>query len=163
MELDTSVDLRTIVNLTVESTLKAEDFAKNVYSLLHPIYGKRLHSLGFGRIVADYSDFLRTRYVLVDIYEDEMGKGEGSSGTFSYKILVKSGSKAGRMADVLYAFLVILAFWLLKNFIADRNVWTAIGLTLTAGVGAALYIFQNRKGFGENEAQAMTASLRKIL
>ena len=68
MELDSSVNLSVDKELNMTSVLGPEDFAAKVLSVMP----KDLKSgdLGCGRILADYSIFMQTRYVLCDIYED---------------------------------------------------------------------------------------------
>ena len=67
-EFDTSVNLKILDSLTITSELGPEDFEKAVFEAVSA--GRTISDLGCGRIMADWSLFMRTRYVLCDIYEE---------------------------------------------------------------------------------------------
>ena len=86
MELDSSVNLSVDKELNMTSVLGPEDFAAKVLSVMPK--DVKSGDLGCGRILADYSIFMQTRYVLCDIYED--GTETSEEGKTSYNTASKS-------------------------------------------------------------------------
>ena len=68
MEFDNSVSLTTDRVLNITSELGPEEFAAKVLAAIPS--DVKSGNLGCGRILADYSIMIQTRYVLCDIYEE---------------------------------------------------------------------------------------------
>lgn len=162
MELDSSVNLSVDKELNMTSVLGPEDFAAKVLSVMPK--DVKSGDLGCGRILADYSVFMQTRYVLCDIYEDGTETSEEGKTSYKYRIEIKSGKKTSRIGDAVYCFLFIVIFWFLSR-------WTTQGFNplflIISGLAvlAALYLIWNstRSKFGPKESSAIAEALKDSL
>ena len=162
MELDSSVNLSVDKELNMTSVLGPEDFAAKVLSVMPK--DVKSGDLGCGRILADYSVFMQTRYVLCDIYEDGTETSEEGKTSYKYRIEIKSGKKTSRIGDAVYCFLFIVIFWFLSR-------WTTQGFNplflIISGLAvlAALYLIwtSTRSKFGPKESAAIAEVLKDSL
>lgn len=155
MELDSSVRLSVDRSLEIISELGPEAFASKVLSCMPK--DVRSGDLGCGRILADYSIMMHTRYVLCDIYED--GQVE-DGGAFRYRVDIKSGKKTSRVGDAVYCVMFLLVFWFLRTWSSQG--FNPLFLVLSALVAvAALYLLWSgmRDKFGMAQSTAIAASL----
>lgn len=75
------------------SVLGSEDFGAKVLSVMPE--DVKSGDLGCGRILADYSIFMQTRYVLCDIYEDGTETSEDGKTLYKYRIENPARKPAG--------------------------------------------------------------------
>lgn len=157
MELDTSVRLSLDRELEIISELGAEAFAAKVLSYM-PVDVKS-SDLGCGRILADYSIMMQTRYVLCDIYEEgkaDVGEGGLQSGErtmYKYRIEIKSGKRSSRTGDAVYCVLFLLIFWFLRTWSSQG--FNPLFLVLSGLCGlAALYLFWSGRRYKFGPAQS---------
>ena len=159
MELDSSVTLSVDRVVDVASELAPDAFADKVRSCVPA--DVKSENIGCGRILADYSVMMQTRYVLCDIYEDGTAEnGDGNIRTYRYRIEIKSGKRTSRIGDAVYCCLFLLTFWFLRS-------WTSQGFNplflVLSGllVLSALYLAWSghRNGFGKAQADAIASCI----
>ena len=163
MELDSSVSLSVDRELDVRSALEPEKFAAKVLSCMPD--DVRSGDLGCGRILADYSIMMQTRYVLCDIYENGTETSEGgSSQVYRYRIEIKSGKRTSRIGDAVYGFLFIIIFWFLSRWTSHGFNPLFLALTVLPALAAA-YLFWTgyRSQFGPGQSAAIAAILAEAL
>ena len=154
MELDSSVNLSVDKELNMTSVLGPEDFAAKVLSVMPK--DVKSGDLGCGRILADYSIFMQTRYVLCDIYEDGTETSEEGKTSYKYRIEIKYGQKNSRAADIIYGAMFLLAFWFASRF----NVFTLILSVLLILAAVFLIISTSRYKFGPVQCEKIRKALQ---
>lgn len=92
MEFDNSVSLTTDRVLNITSELGPEEFAAKVLAAIPS--DVKSGNLGCGRILADYSIMIQTRYILCDIYEEGPENLEDSDQPIGKKQIVKQRIKS---------------------------------------------------------------------
>lgn len=176
MEFDNSVSLTTDRVLNITSELGPEEFAAKVLAAIPT--DVKSGDLGCGRILADYSIMIQTRYVLCDIYEDgpeEVKNGstatdkanaaETENGTPAgnvrqkYRIEIKYGKMNSRIADILYCGMFLAAFW----FAGNMTIYTGILATMLVVAAGYLLISSARYKFGKKQCREIAESIEKTL
>lgn len=157
MELDSSISLSVDRELDIVSELAPDAFAEKVLSCIPG--DVKSGNLGCGRILADYSVMMQTRYVLCDIFEN--GTDETESGKrYRYHIEIKSGRRTSRIGDAAYCVIFLLIFWFLRS-------WTSQGFNplflVLSGLLVLLAIYlawSGRKGgFGKTQSDAIASCI----
>ena len=169
MELDTSVSLSLDRELEITSELGADAFAAKVLSCMPE--DVKSGDLGCGRILADYSIMMQTRYVLCDIYEvgtETVAYEEGLSPEgrtmYKYRIEVKSGKRSSRIGDAVYCVLFLLIFWFLRTWSSQG--FNPLFLVLSGlCAAAALYLFWSGSHykFGPSQSALIADRLSRAL
>jgi len=156
---DTSVRLRTMHELYASSELPPDDFEKSVFEAMSA--GRSIRDLGCGRVLADWSGLMRTKYVLCDIYEADPPAGDKAA-PYRYRMEIKVGDKTGIVGDAVYCVLFLSCFWFLWSFFAKG--FSPLFLIL-AGielvVGAALLLSPKLHKFGAEEAVEVLSDIMK--
>lgn len=150
MEFDTSIKLREIRTDIVKSDKDLDSFTKEVWNICKD-KSRAVADTGGGEIWMDYSDFLRTRHLVVDSSPCEGG--------FSVKF--RGGSKPSLVGDVLIMGLLLLMFWLLgKVFVPDPPVGAVVGICLSAVAVFSLLLYCG-KHFGAKAAGEILKEMQK--
>lgn len=176
MEFDNSVSLTTDRVLNISSELGPEEFAAKVLAAIPS--DVKSGNLGCGRILADYSIMIQTRYVLCDIYEegpeeattgntatDKANAAETENGTPAgnvrqkYRIELKYGKMNSRIADILYCGMFLAAFW----FAGNMTIYTGILAALLVVAAGYLLISSARYKFGKKQCGEIAESIEKTL
>ena len=187
MEFDNSVSLTTDRVLNITSELGPEEFAAKVLAAIPS--DVKSGNLGCGRILADYSIMIQTRYVLCDIYEEgpenledsdqPIGKNADSEATDKvnaavpktengtparptrqkYRIELKYGKMNSRIADILYCGMFLAAFW----FAGNMTIFTGILAALLVIAAGYLLISSARYKFGKKQCEVIAESIEKTL
>ena len=180
MEFDNSVSLTTDRVLHITSELGPEEFAAKVLAAIPS--DVKSGDLGCGRILADYSIMIQTRYVLCDIYEegpeevkngntggapatDKANADETENGTPAgptrqkYRIELKYGKMNSRIADILYCGMFLAAFW----FAGNMTIYTGILAALLVIAAGYILISSARYKFGKKQCEVIAESIEKTL
>lgn len=167
MELDTSVRLSLDRELEIISELGADAFAAKVLSYMPE--DVKSGDLGCGRILADYSIMMQTRYVLCDIYEEgkvdagEDGLPSTGKTMYKYRIEIKSGKRSSRAGDAVYCVLFLLIFWFLRTWSSQGfNPLFLVLSGLCVLVAAYLFWSGSRDKFGPSQSALIAASLSRL-
>lgn len=156
-EFDSSVELRTVESLVVTSELGPEEFEKAVFDSVSA--GRTISDLGCGRVLVDWSTFIRTRYVLCDIFEEDAADSPGKT----YRIDVKAGEKNSFGGDIVYCVLFLLGFWLLRCYFKNFSILYLVLVAVDAVAAICLALAPRRSRFGSGEAASVASDIREKL
>ena len=150
MEFDTSVKLKSKGSYHSSSTMEMEPFCLKIWNLLSPTV-KHAADSGAGEFWLDYSDFMRTKHIVVNIEKEESG----------YDIKFRAGTRPGRFADILLIVFILLLFWTLgKVLVPSPDPLVIAGLCCAVvGLVVVLLLIYGRT-FGEKETAQLLDKLR---
>ncbi|MGN0195065.1 MAG: hypothetical protein ACI4AE_01245 [Candidatus Cryptobacteroides sp.] len=157
MEFDSSIRLRTLSRIDMETSLDGEAFGQTIWDIA-AASSRNVGQGGPGEIWIDHSDRLRTRHLVVGFE-----KTGSSGGINTYHVTVSAGRRQSTLADVIVGFLVIAAFWLCSR-IMQGGQYSALyicGACLCLA-GAAVLAVYGGKDFGEEEAAAIEKAIKEI-
>ena len=151
MEFDTSVRLRTVESFDIASPLPQEEFIHRVWDLA-AAGARNVGDGGGGTLWIDHSRGLQTRYLVVDITDDEPG---------TYHVRISAGTRPSYLWDVLAAAAAIAFFWCLSRVfrpgpVTSWGYW--LGISFAAGTGVVL-AREYGKAFGREEADKLKKAI----
>ena len=188
MEFDNSVSLTTDRVLNITSELGPEEFAAKVLAAIPS--DVKSGDLGCGRILADYSIMIQTRYVLCDIYEEgpenledsdqPIGKNADSAAiTDKVNAAVPKTENGTPAGNARQKYRIELKYGKMNSRIADilycgmflAAFWFAGNMTIYTGILAALLVVaagyllisSARYKFGQKQCGEIAESIEKTL
>lgn len=188
MEFDNSVSLTTDRVLNITSELGPEEFAAKVLAAIPS--DVKSGNLGCGRILADYSIMIQTRYVLCDIYEEgpenledsdkPIGKNaESAAITDKVNAAVPKTENGTPAGPTRQKYRIELKYGKMNSRIADilycgmflAAFWFAGNMTIFTGILAALLVIaagyllisSARYKFGKKQCEVIAESIEKTL
>ena len=188
MDFDNSVSLTTDRVLNITSELGPEEFAAKVLAAVPS--DVKSGNLGCGRILADYSIMIQTRYVLCDIYEEgpenledsdkPIGKNADSAAiTDKVNAAVPKTENGTPTGPTRQKYRIELKYGKMNSRIADilycgmflAAFWFAGNMTIFTGILAALLVIaagyllisSARYKFGKKQCEVIAESIEKTL
>lgn len=188
MDFDNSVSLTTDRVLNITSELGPEEFAAKVLAAIPS--DVKSGNLGCGRILADYSIMIQTRYVLCDIYEEgpenledsdqPIGKNaESAAITDKVNAAVPKTENGTPAGNARQKYRIELKYGKMNSRIADilycgmflAAFWFAGNMTIYTGILAALLVVaagyllisSARYKFGKKQCGEIAESIEKTL
>ncbi len=140
MEFDTGIKLREVRTAFVPSVEGSESFMRHVWEVAGGC-SSSVADTG-GEVWADYSDFFRTRHLVIDASPADGG----------YKVRFRAGARPGMAGDVVVMAAVLLMFWLMGKAVASGFSFIVTSGAIVAAVVAVAALAYCGKHFGAEEA-----------
>ncbi len=151
MEFDSGIRLRDVRTVHISSDRDFDSFMRALWDVSGE-ESREVADTGGGEIWLDYSDFLRTRHMVVNVSASEGG----------YELRFRSGSKPSLFSDVVIMALCLLAFRLLgKVFVPHPPLAAAAGLVLSLAA-VILALFRVGRRFGNAEVDEIIKKIENI-
>lgn len=148
-EFDTKISLKVREDFTVPSDKDLDSFCGDLWPVLNSSAREVGQDAG-DRFWMEYSTFLVTRYLVVDVTDPEPEKTP-----HDYRVKISSGTKSGYAADFIIGMLVLAFMWgLSKVFSPGANILFVVLMAVSLVLGAGLAIFITRP-FGKNESAGL--------
>ncbi len=151
MEFDSGIKLRDIRTVYVSSGMDFDPFMRALWKVLGD-ESREMADTGGGEVWLDFSDFLRTRHLVVNVSPAEGG----------YDIRFRSGSRPSLLSDVIMMAFGLIFFWLSgKVFVPHPPLAAAAGLFLSLAA-VLLTLFWCGRRFGSAEVDEIIKKIENI-
>lgn len=148
MEFDTTIGLKEISRETITSDKDFDSFVRSIWDAASS-EAHHVAEAGNGELWLDYSDLLRTKYLVVNVEESENG----------YSVRFRGGSKPGLAADVVIMLCILGLFWMAgKVLVPSPKIICILASVLFLAVAGSLYFYCG-KAFGKKESAMLIKNI----